>query len=245
MLATREKSESMVHPWLSARQCASGAAHDMLKERGKGRALLVCKGNLAFSSNDPSSFLPELPTLQQLRQARQQVYGTIEPIPGKGLYLRVLAPVTMPYLSGETRILQLLQPVPTALSETAESVQNVYQDYQELSYSRESLKQVFALTLTLVLMLAMLSAIAIAFVLSRRLSAPLGVRAEGTHAIARGDYSTCCQRTARTNWAYWYSHSTSMTRQLGDATRPPKGTVYVWGLHALPGNHTGAICPPV
>src|SRR5690606_30077647 len=105
------------------------------------------------------SFLPEMPSVAQLRQARNQVYGTIEPIPEKGLYLRVLAPVSMQDMAGETRILQLLQPVPRVLSMAAESVQEVYQDYQELSFSRESLKQVFSLTLTLVLMLAMLSAV--------------------------------------------------------------------------------------
>jgi nitrogen fixation/metabolism regulation signal transduction histidine kinase len=216
-----EKSESMVSS-LAFQPVGAHLAllNDMRERTGvKDAALLTLQGHiLAFSSNDPSSFLPELPTLQQLRQARQQVYGTIEPIPGKGLYLRVLAPVTMPYLAGETRILQLLQPVPPALSATAESVQNVYQDYQELSYSRESLKQVFALTLTLVLMLAMLSAIAIAFVLSRRLSAPLGILAEGTHAIARGDYSTMLPAHGKDELGILVQSFNSMTRQLGDAT---------------------------
>jgi len=195
--------------------------NDLREKSGvKDAVLLTLQGNiLAFSSNDPSSFLPELPTVQQLRQARQRVYGTIEPIPGKGLYLRVLAPVIMSNLSGETRILQLLQPVPPTLSATAESVQNVYQDYQELSYSRESLKQVFALTLTLVLMLAMLSAVAIAFVLSRRLSAPLTVLAEGTRAIARGDYSTMLPAHGKDELGILVQSFNSMTRQLGEATK--------------------------
>ena len=195
--------------------------NDLREKSGvKDAVLLTLQGNiLAFSSNDPSSFLPELPTVQQLRQARQRVYGTIEPIPDKGLYLRVLAPVVMSNLSGETRILQLLQPVPPALSATAESVQSVYQDYQELSYSRESLKQVFALTLTLVLMLAMLSAVAIAFVLSRRLSAPLAVLAEGTRAIARGDYSTMLPVHGKDELGILVQSFNSMTRQLGDATQ--------------------------
>ena len=182
--------------------------------------LLTVQGRiLAFSSNDSSSFLPELPTVPQLRQARQHVYGTIEPIPGKGLYLRVLAPVSLPSLAGETRILQLLQPVPKTLSNTAESVQEVYQDYQELSYSRESLKEVFALTLTLVLMLAMLSAVAIAFVLSRRISAPLSILAEGTRAIARGDYSTMLPAHGKDELGILVQSFNSMTRQLGEATQ--------------------------
>ncbi len=195
--------------------------NDMREKSGvRDAVLLTLQGSiLAFSSNDSSSFLPEMPTVQQLRQARQHIYGTIEPIPNKGLHLRVLVPVTMPNLSGETRILQLLQPVPPTLSATAESVQSVYQDYQELSYSRESLKQVFALTLTLVLMLAMLTAVAIAFVLSRRLSAPLAVLAEGTRAIARGDYSTMLPAHGKDELGVLVQSFNSMTRQLSEATQ--------------------------
>ncbi|MDP2248749.1 MAG: ATP-binding protein, partial [Nitrosomonadales bacterium] len=182
--------------------------------------LLTLQGRiLAFSSDDPSSFLPEMPSISQLRQARTQVYGTIEPIPEKGLYLRVLAPVSMQDMAGETRILQLLQPVPRVLSMAAESVQDVYQDYQELSFSRESLKQVFSLTLTLVVMLAMLSAVAIALVLSRRLSSPLGILAEGTRAIARGDYSTMLPAHGKDELGILVQSFNSMTRQLGEATQ--------------------------
>lgn len=195
--------------------------NDLREKSGvQDAVLLTMQGRiLAFSSNDPSSFLPEMPSLSQLRQARNHVYGTIEPIPDKGLYLRVLAPVAMQDMAGETRILQLLQPVPRVLSLAAESVQDVYQDYQELSFSRESLKQVFSLTLTLVLMLAMLSAVAIALVLSRRLSAPLGVLAEGTRAIARGDYSTMLPAHGKDELGILVQSFNSMTRQLGEATQ--------------------------
>ena len=194
--------------------------NDLREKSGvQDAVLLTPQGRiLAYSSSDPSSFLPELPSIPQLRQARQKVYGAIEPIPGKGLHLRVLAPISISDLAGDTRILQLLQPVPATLSLTAESVQNVYQDYQELSYSRDSLKEVFSLTLTLVLMLAMLSGVAIAFVLSRRLSAPLGVLAEGTRAIARGDYNTMLPAHGKDELGILVQSFNSMTRQLGEAT---------------------------
>jgi len=195
--------------------------NDLREKSGVRDAVLLSPQGriLAFSSNDPSSFLPELPSVPQLRQARQHVYGTIEPILNKGLYLRVLVPVNVADLAGETRILQLLQPVPKTLSDTAESVQEVYKGYQELSYSRESLKEVFALTLTLVLMLAMLSAVAIAFVLSRRLSAPLGILAEGTRAIARGDYTTILPVHGKDELGILVQSFNSMMRQLSEATQ--------------------------
>lgn len=183
-------------------------------------ALLTPQGGiLSVSSGDPSSFLPELPSIPQLRQAQRQVYGKIEPIPGKGLYMRVLAPVEVQGLTNETRILQLLQPVPKALSNTAEAVQEVYQDYQELSYSRGSLKDIFTLTLTMVLMLAMLSALAIAFLLSRRLSQPISVLAEGTRAIASGDYSNVLPQLGNDELGVLVKSFNSMTRQLDDATK--------------------------
>ena len=195
--------------------------NDLREKNGvQDAVLLTLQGKiLAVSSSDPNSFLPEMPTIQQLSQAQHRLYGKIEPIPNKGLYLRVLAPVNSQDLMGETRILQLMQPVPKSLSSTAEEVQDVYRDYQELSYSRKSLQETFALTLTLVLMLAMLSAVAIAFVLSRRLSSPLMVLAEGTRAIARGDYSIMLPEHGKDELGILVKSFNSMTRQLDDATQ--------------------------
>ena len=195
--------------------------NDLREKSGiQDATLLTPQGRIiSVSSSDPNSFLPDLPSIPQLRQAQYRVYGKIEPIPNKGLYLRVLAPVSVQELAGETRILQLLQPVPKSLSNTAEAVQDVYRDYQELSYSRDSLKDIFKLTLTLVLMLAMLSALAIAFVLSRRLTQPLTVLAEGTRAIATGDYSKMLPEHGKDELGVLVKSFNSMTRQLDDATK--------------------------
>lgn len=195
--------------------------HDLREKSGvQDATLLTPQGRIiSVSSSDPTSFLPDLPSIPQLRQAQTRVYGKIEPIPNKGLYLRVLAPVSVQELAGETRILQLLHPVPKSLSNTAEAVQDVYRDYQELSYSRDSIKDIFKLTLTLVLMLAMLSALAIAFVLSRRLTQPLTVLAEGTRAIASGDYSKMLPEHGKDELGVLVKSFNSMTRQLDDATK--------------------------
>lgn len=195
--------------------------NDLREKSGiQDAVLLTPQGRIiSVSSSDANSFLPELPSIPQLRQAQSRIYGKIEPIPNKGLYLRVLAPVNAQELAGEVRILQLLQPVPKSLSNTAEAVQDVYRDYQELSYSRNSLKDVFKLTLTLVLMLAMLSALAIAFVLSRRITQPLTVLAEGTRAIASGDYSNVLPEHGKDELGILVKSFNSMTRQLNDATK--------------------------
>ncbi|ACT49081.1 sensor histidine kinase [Methylotenera mobilis] len=223
MLAdVKEKGESMATSL--AFQSANthfSTLNDLREKSGVQDAALFTPqgGILAVSSGDASSFLPDLPSVSQLRQARQRIYGNIEPINGKGLYLRVLIPVSVQDIAGEMRILQLLQPVPKSLATTAEAVQDVYQDYQQLSYSRTALREVFALTLTLVMMLAMFTAVAIAFVLSRRLSEPLTVLAEGTKAIASGDYSTMLPAHGKDELGVLVQSFNSMTQQLGDATK--------------------------
>lgn len=218
----REKGENIAISLAFQTPAAHLSLLHELREKSnvQDAVLLTPQGRiLGVSSADSSGFLPELPTVSQLNQARSRTYGTIEPILGKGLYLRVLSPVAASDMHGETRILQLLQPVPKALSSTAESVQQVYQDYQELSFTRSALKDVFALTLTLVMMLAMLSAIAFAFVLSRRLSAPLGLLAEGTRAIASGDYNMVLPAHGKDELGILVRSFNSMTQQLGEATR--------------------------
>ena len=174
---------------------------------------------IAVSSNDAESFLPALPTLIQLKQAENNIYGKIEPITNKGLYLRVLAPINGSSVSNERLILQILQPVPDSLSTIAESVQVVFQDYQKLSYSRNSLKVIFSITLTLVLMLAILTAVAIGFLLSRKLSEPLALLAEGTKKIAKGNFKTMLPETGKDELGVLVKSFNSMTRQLDQATQ--------------------------
>lgn len=223
MLAdVKEKGESMATSLAFQPANVHYAMLNDLREKGgiQDATLLTPQGRiLSVSSSDSSSFLPELPTVTQLRQARQRIYGNIEPIEGKGLFLRVLVPVSVQDIAGETRILQLLQPVPKSLATTAEAVQDVYQEYQQLSYSRTALKQVFALTLTLVMILAIFTAVAIAFVLSRRLSAPLSVLAEGTRAIASGDYGIILPAHGKDELGVLVQSFNSMTQQLGDARK--------------------------
>ncbi|MEZ0211269.1 MAG: ATP-binding protein [Methylophilus sp.] len=193
--------------------------NDLREKAGiQDAALLTPQGAiLAVSSADPSSFLPELPSVPQLRQARSGVYGKIEPIQGKGLYMRVLVPVEPLGIIGEMRILQLMQPVPKSLSDTAEAVQDVYREYQTLSYSRQSLKDIFMLTLTMILLLSMLGALIIAFALSRRMAQPLTVLAEGTRLIASGDYSQQLPSFGKDELSVLVKSFNSMTRQLQEA----------------------------
>lgn len=173
---------------------------------------------IAFSGNERVGLMPEAPGAAALRQIRlQQTYGAIESLPERGLYLRVLAPVNVLSLTEETRVLQLMQPVPQELARDAETVQVGYREHQELTLARRGLKRLYAITLTLTLLLALLSALALAFLLSDRLSAPLNALVEGTRAVAAGDFSQRAAVASRDELGMLTQSFNSMTLQLAEA----------------------------
>lgn len=184
-------------------------------------ALFTNDGQLmASSTGDLVSLLTPIPSSTQLRQARSgRGYSVIEGESGKELLLRVLIPVSPLGLASEPRILQLTQPVPANLTQNAESVEAVYRDYQELSLGREGLTRIYAMTLTLTVLLALFTAFALAFVLARRLSAPLSILAEGTQAVAAGDFTPRQAIYSRDELGVLTQSFSQMTRQLDDARR--------------------------
>ena len=194
---------------------------DQLREQaGVDDALLLSSsGNvIASASKGVGKFLPNMPNAIIQRQARQaRSYSAIESEPDKSLSLRVLVPVAALSIAEDERLLQLVQPVPPALAHDAEAVQEVYRDYKELSLSRQGLKEIYILTLTLTLLLTLFSATALAFLLSSRLSEPLALLAAGTQAVARGDYSRRAQVTSSDELGILTQSFNSMTEQLDDA----------------------------
>jgi nitrogen fixation/metabolism regulation signal transduction histidine kinase len=159
-----------------------------------------------------------MPSAAALRQAREKRgYGAVEPLGEKGMLLRVVVPVAALSLTEESRLLQLTQTVPQALAEQGESVQTVYHAYKELSLSRTALRNIYILTLTLTLLLALFSAMALAFMLSRRLSEPLAVLAQGTQRVARGDFAARVPVTSRDELGILTQSFNSMTQQLDEA----------------------------
>ncbi len=163
--------------------------------------------------------LPSLPSTAQLKQARNSQVVTAVDQEGGDMVLRVLVAVSARGVFEEPRILQLVQPVPAALAHNAEAVQAVYRDYQELQLARQGLTRIYALTLTLTVLLALFAAFALAFVMARRLSAPLSILAEGTQAVAQGDFSPKQAVYSRDELGILTQSFSRMTRQLDEARR--------------------------
>ncbi len=180
--------------------------------------LLTLSGQvLGSSSVELGSLLPPLPAPSQLRAARGgRGLAQIGEAPGGGLMVRALAAVDGS-LGSEPRVLQLTQAVPPSIARSAESVAAAHRDYQELQLGRTGLKQIYTLTLTLSLLLALFSAIALAFFLAERLARPLLILAEGTRAVAAGDFAPRATVEASDELGVLTHSFNSMTQQLGEA----------------------------
>ncbi|MEW6688396.1 MAG: ATP-binding protein [Pseudomonadota bacterium] len=173
---------------------------------------------IASASEDVSRLLPELPSQQALRQARSALgYTAVDAAAGKPLALRAIVPLPGLTLAEEPRFLQLRQWVPEHFGRSAEAVEAAYRDYRELALSRQDLKRIYIVTLTLALSMALLVAIALAVVLANRLSEPLANLAQATQAVARGDFSRRAPVTSRDELGVLTESFNSMTRQLDEA----------------------------
>jgi nitrogen fixation/metabolism regulation signal transduction histidine kinase len=116
-------------------------------------------------------------------------------------------------------VLQAHFPVTERLARMANSVENSYNEYQELVFLRDPLKGTFSLTLTVVLMLSLLAAVYGAFVFSRRLVAPIQDLVAGTRAVAEGDFDTRLPEPTRDEIGFLISSFNDMTQRLAAARR--------------------------
>jgi PAS domain S-box-containing protein len=215
----RSKADSMSQALAERTIARQIASLNLLREQVAVHeaTLLRTDGSvITFSSASPTDLMPALPSASVMTQARMQHrYSAIEAI-GEGiLQLRVLVQIND--LTGRTLLLQLVQPVPPALARDAQIVQETYRDYQQLSLSRLGLKRLYALSLTLSLMLALMIALLLAIVFSERLSAPLGILAAGTRAVAQGDFSQRQTVKSQDELGMLTESFNTMTMQLADA----------------------------
>ncbi len=150
--------------------------------------LMTSRGRvLGSSSVEEGDFVPDLPSsdlLLPLQQGRDHVVLDLDDDSSRTI--RVL--VRIPYNDKDYLILQALSPISERQHRLAASVQQAYSEYKGLVYLRKPLKISFTLTLSLVLLLGILSAVWAAFFSARRIAEPIRDLAEGTKAVAEGEY---------------------------------------------------------
>jgi len=144
---------------------------------------------LAISSRDNIEIDAVFPDEKDLILANTGFHGKIDITQENIIYLKTY----QPYFLIDDKIqkkfyLILTQKIPESISQAALSVESVFEDYQALTFSRNSLKVIYQITLSIILFLAILLSISLALYFSRRFTMPLSILSEATQSIAKGNF---------------------------------------------------------
>jgi nitrogen fixation/metabolism regulation signal transduction histidine kinase len=176
---------------------------------------------LASSTDSAVAILPRALTEEVTLQMQQdRPYVSLEPLStGSAAIRTAVSYVYRGNRSRQSRILLAHFPVEARLGNMIDSVETSYSEYQQLVFFREDLKDLLTLTLTFVLLLSLLAAIYGAFVLSRRLVAPIQDLVAGTRAVAMGDFDTRLPTPTRDEIGFLVTSFNDMTQRLATARR--------------------------
>ncbi len=193
------------------------------RESGASEMTLYGDNNrvLATSSDSAASTLPK-PLTEEVALLMQQdrPFVSLEPLGTGNAEIRTAIAFTYRGTRlRETRTVQAHFPLDERLGNMIDSVENSFSEYQQLVFFREDLKDLLTLTLGFVLLLSLLAAIYGAFILSRRLVAPIQDLVAGTRAVAMGDFDTKLPTPSRDEIGFLISSFNDMTQRLATARR--------------------------
>lgn len=190
-----------------------------MKSGAKELTLLTRQGTIISSSaDDPFHLVPDRPSetiLLQLQQGNN--YAALDTIRNGGLHIRVVVNIPFIGMESDARIIQALYPVSERINQLAESVQDSFIKYKELSYLREQLKKSFVIILTLVLLFSIFSTVWAAFYTARRLAEPVTNLARGTEDVAQGNYTTQIPVPGNDELGFLVASFNEMTRKIAQA----------------------------
>jgi nitrogen fixation/metabolism regulation signal transduction histidine kinase len=217
----REKAQRMADAIADSASTRGQALSRAAEQAGATDAALFSSagGVIAVAGTGALTAPPEPPPAQALRRARLQQASAEVVQRDDALLLRVVVPVNSGDRLEPLMVLQVVEPVPRDLAQEIEKVQAGWRDYQEITFSRSAVKRLYTLTLTLTLLVALGAALGLAIVLSERFAEPLGLLAEGTRAVAQGDFTRRQPVTSRDELGVLTESFNAMTAQLDDASR--------------------------
>ncbi len=170
---------------------------------------------LAASLRDPLAEVSLVPPTDLVRQvSERRTYVDLEPQSDGRFIIRIGVPLGEFSSGSNDRYLMAVYPVPPQLSALSDAVQRSYSQYGNLTALREPLKYSFILTLTLVLLLAMLAAIHGAILSAQRLARPVQDLIAGTRAVGKGDFDTRLQLPSRDEMGFLVHSFNDMTKRL-------------------------------
>ena len=170
---------------------------------------------LAASLENALGTLPSQPPPDLMRQMEQRLpYVSLEPQNGGRYIIRTAAVLPRTNAAREARFVVAVYAVPAQLAALSEAVQDTYSRYGNLAAEREPLKGMFRLTLTLVVLLAMLAAIYLAIYSAQRLVRPVQDLIAGTRAVGKGDFGTRLPLPSRDEMGFLVHSFNDMTKRL-------------------------------
>jgi nitrogen fixation/metabolism regulation signal transduction histidine kinase len=181
---------------------------------GRNRRILATSSDLAAGT------MPQVPKDEVILQISQnRPFVSLDPLERGSYQIRTAVAFGDRGRPETLGVIQAQFPVTERIGRMANNVDESYSEYKRLLYLREPLKQTFTLTLTVVLMLSLLTSIYGAFVLSRRLVAPIQNLVAGTRAVAKGDFDTRLPTPSRDEIGFLVSSFNEMTEKLSEAQR--------------------------
>jgi len=191
----------------------------MRRESGASEITIYGSNNriIATTSDSAQAALPyplKEEVLLQLQQDRP--YVALEP---EDYVVRTAVLFRLRGRAEPLGVIQAHYPITERLARMAESVDSSYLGYKRMLFLREPLKNTLSLTLTVVFLLSLLGAVYGAFVLSRRLVAPIQDLVAGTRAVAEGDFTTRLPTPSRDEIGFLISSFNDMTQRLATARR--------------------------
>ncbi len=189
------------------------------RESGASEITIYGSNNriLATSSDSSEAELPRALTEEVLLQLQQgRPYVALDP---EGYIVRTAVLFRISGRAEPIGVLQAQFPVTERLARMAESVDSSYLGYQRMLYLRQPLKETLSLTLTIIFMLSLLAAVYGAFVLARRMVAPIQDLVAGTRAVAEGDFDTRLPKPSRDEIGFLINSFNDMTQRLASARR--------------------------
>ncbi len=145
---------------------------------------------IASSSDSLLKIAPPLPDKNILLQV-----GLGEPYIGldqndDSLLIKVVLPFENKVGNDRKMVLLAYYPVSNVISEHAKKVEEGVKQYKKLVFLRTPLKASYILTLSLMLLMSLLTAVLAAFYFARKLMEPVNKLVEGTKDVAAGNYQT-------------------------------------------------------
>ncbi len=234
---------------LEARADLATEVGRLQRERGARELTIFGPNNqiIATSAEDPEAAVPPQPSEEMLLRFRQaqidsnrggvarqpsddivltqrsdEPYVNVEPTADGRIQITTAIALSPQLRTGETQILRAVFPVPVRFSELANSVEGSFNQFTGLDFQRTALKYGFTLTLSLVLLIALLASVYGAFYSARRLIGPIQQLMQGTQAVARGDLDTRLTAPAHDEIGFLVNSFNDMTQRLARARQEAK-----------------------